>query len=77
MEKRLFQILDEMNVGDINLNTKNVSVSNTLVSAYKAKKGGHVTIAVSDEALMNLLDNEDSVPLLIILNQKEYDRLNK
>lgn len=78
MSKRMFQILDEMNVADSENNTANVALSNHLVSATTAKGGGHVTMGVEASYIHKLLMDDDCIPILMIINKKEYDKiLNK
>lgn len=77
MTKRLFQVLDEMNVNDENNKTRHCRVSNHLVSANLAKGGGHVTIGVEAEAIHELATNNDIRCVLLVVDFKEYERLTK
>lgn len=75
--KRLFQVLDEMNVNDEVNKTRHCRVSNHLVSANLAKGGGHVTIGVEAEVIHELASNNDIRCVLLVVDFKEYERLTK
>lgn len=75
MKKRLFQILDEMNVADGENNTGHVAISNSLVSATTAKGGGHITMGVPAEYIHRLMVDENCIPLLLVIDKKEYEKL--
>lgn len=77
MSKRLFQVLDEMNVNDETNKTSHVRVSGHLVSANTAKGGGHVTIGVEAAVITELAVNKDMRCLLLVIDYKEYERLTK
>jgi hypothetical protein len=72
----MFQILDEMNQKDEENNTAAVAVSGDFVAAKTAKGGGHVTIGVPAEVITQLFLNE-RVAVLLIIDKKEYDRIDK
>lgn len=74
MTKRLFQILDEMNVNDEANKTATCACCFDLVGANKVKQGGHVTMGVPAEAVLKLLLGEYQ-PMLVLLDKKEYYRL--
>ena len=71
MSKRLFQILDELNVEDQNNNTRFVAISNTFVSADKVNQGSKITMGADYQALNDLL-TEKVIPILILVDKKEY-----
>lgn len=71
MKKRMFEILDEMNLDDVKNSTCLVRVSNALMSADKIKRGGKVVMGVDEQALMDLVADE-VVPVLILVNKNEY-----
>lgn len=75
MSKRLFQILDEMNVADEAGKTSFVGVNNAFVGAQKAKGGGHVTMGVPESVIMDLFLNKNKIPILLIIDKDEYDRI--
>ncbi len=77
MNKRLFQILDEMNVNDGDNNTATVGVNNGFVSAQKVKQGGHVTMGVPESVVMDLMFKKNIIPILLIIDKDEYDRISK
>lgn len=73
--KRLFQILDEMNVADGDHNTKNLVISPNLVSAQTAKGGGHVTMGVDAETLHTLaLEPEKKIVILVVIDREVYNQ---
>lgn len=76
MKKRLFQILDEMNQSDIQNNTRLVSVSTSLISADKIKQGSKISMGSDDQAVMDIFTDK-YIPVLILVNKEEYDKLNK
>ena len=76
MTKRLFQKIDEMNLSDSLNDTRNVGISNTLVSANICKQGGLVTMGVDKHALSEI-HNDEVYVILICVNKKEYDKKNK
>ena len=73
--KRVFQILDEMNQNDTANKTASVALCNELVEAKTAKGGGHVTMGVPKEVITQLFTN-DRVAILMIIDKKEYDRID-
>lgn len=77
MSKRLFQVLDEMNLNDENNETKHVQVSNHFVSCNIANGGGHVTIGVSSEVVTELALKKNLRCLLLVIDFDEYERLTK
>ncbi|MCY1720197.1 hypothetical protein OU798_07575 [Prolixibacteraceae bacterium Z1-6] len=74
MQKRLFQILDEMNQSDIANGTRMVSISPNFISGDKVKQGAKICMGTDEAALMELFTHK-SIPLLIIVNSEEYNRL--
>lgn len=75
MKKRLFQVLDEMNKTDIDTATKFVAVCNQMVEAKKSKNGDLVTMGTPSGTIRDLALTEHIVPMLILVNIKEYNRL--
>lgn len=75
-QKRLFQILDEMNVNDSNNRTATVGLCNSFISADKVKQGGIVTMGVPEEVVMDLFLGNKKIPILLIIDKKEYDRIS-
>lgn len=74
MEKRLFQILDEMNVGDDENKTANCGVCNAFLSAQSSKAGARITMGAPIEAINNI-GNGETIPILLLINSKEYERI--
>lgn len=73
-QKRLFQVFDEMNVNDGENKTATLACCFDLVSAKTANGGGHVTMGIPSEAIIKIMNNEYK-PMLILLDYKEYKRL--
>lgn len=75
--KRLFQILDEMNVADGDNKTSNVGVCNSVVAAnYSMKKGGTVVeIGVPGNVVLDI-ESGKTIPILLMINKAEYDKTN-
>lgn len=75
---RLFQILDQMNVNDIEKGSATVGVCNQLVAAdYGAKIGGTKVTIGAQGNIVNEIYSGETIPVLLLINKKEYDRLNK
>lgn len=74
--KRLFQILDEMNVGDDKNKTANCGVCNVFLGAQSSKQGARITMGAPIEAI-NGIGNGETIPILLLVNRKEYESLNK
>lgn len=76
MNKRLFQVLDEMNVNDEKNKTATCACCFDLVGANKVKAGGHVTMGVPTEAVLKILLGEYK-PMLVLLDMKVYNSIEK
>ena len=77
MAKRLFQILDEMNQNDEKNNTATLGVCNSFVGTQKTKQGGTVTMGVPESVVMDLFLGNGKVPILLIVDKAEYDKISK
>ncbi len=75
-KKRLFQVLDEMNVNDDVNKTETCACCFDMVGANKVKQGGHVTMGVPAEAVMKILLGEYK-PMLVLLDMKVYNSIEK
>lgn len=73
-KKRLFQVLDEMNVSDIENGTKLVSVSSNFISADKIKQGSKIAMGSDDSAVMELM-REKVIPVLLLIDKETYFKL--
>lgn len=73
MAKRLFQLLDDMNVFDGENKTSMVGVCGDFVSANKAKGGTHVTMGAPQDVLMQVMNNE-VIPVLLLINRADYEK---
>lgn len=74
--KRLFQVLDEMNVSDIEKGTKLVSVSINLISADKTKQGSKISMGSDDSAVIDLINNK-VIPVLLLIDKETYFKMIK
>jgi len=75
-KKRLFQILDEMNVEDGEKGTRLVAVSPHLISAHKIKAGTKVTMGADDTVIQDIM-NDRVIPILLLVDKKEYFKRTK
>lgn len=75
-KKRLFQILDEMNVSDTTNKTTLVAVCPNLVSAdYGAKiQGTKITMGVPGNVVFDIETNK-TIPILLLIDKEEYDKI--
>lgn len=71
MEKRIFEILDEMNQDDIKNDTQLIELGNSFVSAEKVKAGCTVTMGMPESSLYKLMD-ESKIPIIVLVDKKEY-----
>ena len=71
IKKRIFQVLDEMNRDDEKNGTRLVSIANTLISADKVKQGSRISIGADEQTLYDLM-SEKCIPILIVIDKKEY-----
>jgi hypothetical protein len=71
MEKRMFEILDDMNQADTKNKTQLVAVSPHFISATKIKQGAKISMGVEESALFNLA-TEKVIPILLLVNKEEY-----
>lgn len=74
-KKRLFQILDEMNVSDIEKGTQLVSVGSNFISADKIKQGTKIAMGSDDSALHQIMNNK-VIPILLLIDKEEYFKLS-
>lgn len=75
MGKRVFQILDDMNVHDIKNKTRFVSVNPSVTEVRRSKNGLLVTVGVPFEALdiYKQLNGKQRV-FLMVIDGDEYDK---
>ena len=73
MSKRLFQVLDEMNLADIENETRTLSISNTFISADKVKQGAKITMGADSEVLGGLMLDK-VIALLVVVDKEEYSK---
>lgn len=71
MGKRVFQVLDEMNVEDGEKNTTLVGVCPDFVSADKVSNGVIITMGAPESALHGIM-NRKTMPILLLVDKEEY-----
>jgi len=71
MEKRLFQILDEMNQQDEANKTQMVAICNSFISADKVKDGAKIGMGAPEEMLYEIM-NGKKIPILVLVDKEEY-----
>lgn len=69
--KRMFEVLDEMNIDDVKDNTRLVAVSNTLISVDKVKQGVKISMGADHHVLDDLLSDK-VIPVLILVDKSEF-----
>lgn len=70
-KKRLFQILDDINVLDGERLTRKVAISNSFVSGQKVKAGATITIGADEQCLHDLMNNK-AIAILVVVDKEEY-----
>lgn len=73
-KKRLFQVLDEMNVNDDKNKTAMLGCCFDMVEAKSVKAGGIVTMGVPKDEITKIFLGERQ-PILLLMDKKEYHRL--
>ena len=73
MSKRLFQILDEMNIDDDVKGSASVQVSNHFISADMVKQGTKVSMGAEGSIIMDLLDGK-YIPLLVLIDKEALNK---
>ena len=74
--KRLFEILDQMNIQDTENGTMNIQLCPNFVSADYSKKinGTKVTMGIPGNIVFDL-ETDKLIPVLLLVNREEYDKL--
>lgn len=67
----MFEILDEMNLNDVENNTRLVAISSAFISADKVKQGAKISMGADEVALHDLMTNK-VIPILILVDKEEY-----
>lgn len=70
-KKRLFQILDDMNLHDIENNSKLVMIGPDFIQGDTTKKGCKITMGAHIGAV-NAIAKGDVIPILVLVDKKEY-----
>jgi hypothetical protein len=77
-DKRLFQILDEMNVADIQNKTKFVSLFPDMVNVQQTRNGIHITMGAPlgsiDMGAIAMGSNKKQRIVLMVIDGEEYDK---
>ncbi|HNG68553.1 MAG TPA: hypothetical protein PLP63_06395 [Saprospiraceae bacterium] len=73
-EKRLFEVLDEMNRLDIEKNTQTLKIANAFVESKLTKQGTLITMGAPADISIDLLNNKSMV-LLLIIDKEAYNKL--
>lgn len=76
MSKRMFEVIDEMNLSDMENDTFLIKTSANLLSAEKVKQGAKLTIAI-DAQCMDEIAFEKSMAVLVIVDKDEYFKRKK
>lgn len=74
--KRMFQILDEMNLADGANGTANVIIGNQIVSADYGKAGTKVTIGIGGNQVNDIMSGKKAA-ILVIIDMDEYNKLKQ
>lgn len=76
-KKRLFQILDEMNVEDAEKGTQLVAVCPDFISAeYKKIKGTEIKMGCAGNVVNDLMLDK-KMAVLVLIDKKEYKKRSK
>lgn len=73
MKKRVFQILDAMNIADSENGTALVGLCPGMLSARLGKHGTHIEMGAPKEAIANLMSGK-TIPVLLLINAEEYEK---
>jgi hypothetical protein len=74
-KKRLFEVLDEMNLEDTEKGTRLVAVSSNFIDGQTVKGGASISMGVPPETLVNLMSDKSMV-ILIEIDKQEYLKRN-
>jgi hypothetical protein len=77
MNKRVFQVIDEMNQDDSKNGTQMVIVGTNFISANKVHGGCSISIGMPEYVLGDLLRNEKTAILLLIDTEEYFKRMNE
>lgn len=70
-EKRMFQVLDEMNLDDVKNETKMLQISTTYINMRQESMGCGLIMNVPCSAQFGI-ENGVTIPILIVVNKVEY-----
>jgi len=72
MSKRLFQILDDINVADIENETQMVGVFNQVVGGDMNKTNAKISIGIDRETFQKITIEKSKIPILLVIDKDEY-----
>lgn len=72
-KKRLFQVLDEMNVMDTKNGTQLVALCNLFISADKVSQGAKISMGAPESVLFDIIADK-VFPLLLLVDKAEYKK---
>jgi hypothetical protein len=75
VKKRLFQVLDEMNVHDIENNSALIGICPDFISADTFKGGCKITMG-APLGTVNEIMNGKYMPVLLLIDKEEYFKRN-
>lgn len=76
--KRLFEILDAMNLADCEHGTSNLGVCSTLISAdYVAKNGGTQVAIGAPGNIVHDIQSGKTIAIMILVDSVEYEKFKK
>lgn len=76
MAKKMFEAFQIMNESDRKNNTATLGVCNSFVSADLCKGGGKIAMGVPEKVILDMLHDQcDYIPILLLVNKKEYDKI--
>jgi len=71
--KRLFQVLDEMNILDIKNGGRLVEASGNFISADKIKQGAKISMGTPEHSLNEIMTGK-KIPVLLLIDAEEYNK---
>jgi len=79
-QKRVFEILDELNVGDTNNGTKHVVITNSVTQMQSCKAGGLITMGVPSDIFSDLAfpeEGKNKIAILVVVDKTAYDKIKQ
>lgn len=72
MEKRMFQVLDEMNLHDCEHNTSLVQVGAGLIGAQGRKKNDELTFGVPKGTMEKVMMTGEVMAFVVLIDKEQY-----